>query len=109
MAVNLGAYARAVAAPSCQPHLQPMARRSLAGAAIPPQLNGRIQRGDSGINAPIAIKIRKNYAAMQSGTAKIAAGNVGNICEAPALVAKDAIGLRILRIQASACHEQGEP
>ena len=77
---------------SLEPQLQPVA----LGTSIPPYLNGRIQCGDRRIDPSVAIKIRKDDAAMQPWSRELRAHALRHIDKLPAKVAQDSILLRLI-------------
>src|ERR1035437_2697233 len=109
MAPNLRADCRTIASSPAQAQLQPVAPRTFPRAAVPPQLDRRIQCGDGRINAPVAIKIRKDHTAMQSGPCKLRPQAIGHILKTPTLVQEDTIRLGILRVQTSSRNKQVDP
>src|SRR5262252_5246461 len=86
-----------------------MRGRILARRAVPPQLDGRIQGCDCGVDAAIPIKVGKDYAAMQGRLLEIGADGFSHVFKTACPVAKDAIGLRILRVETAPGYEKIEP
>ena len=94
LAGHLRSNCGAVAALSLEPQLQPVA----LGTSIPPHLNGRIQCGDSRIDASVAVKIRKDDTAVQPRGCKLRANALRHVDKPPAKIAKDSILLRLIYI-----------
>ena len=78
-------------------------------ATVRPQFHGFVDRGDSGVDAAVIVKISERDPAVQACCGKVSSNCVGHIREAPTLIPEDAIGLRLVDVESSVGNEEIKP